>query len=186
MSERVTSVSSSNVLSNASDREVGPDAEEEWWQRGLDRDRGHDRRKPARAALARIDAEEHEWSAIALRVELREERVGAGEVRLELPTHVRVGQISLVERQPPLGQRQPHGGVADRVLLPAGGSGRSGARRRRFRPSRHATGKDNRPGDQRECDSEPRDGSNAQALTTTVPAMRSIQPRRRLSMRIQM
>jgi hypothetical protein len=66
-----------------------------------------------------------------------------------LPTHVRVGQVSLIERQPPLGQCQMHGGVAERLLLPAGGSGRSRARRR-FRPTRDATGKDNRPGDQRE------------------------------------
>ena len=141
--------------------------------------------KQTRAALARVDAEEYEWGAIALGVELREQRVGAGEVRLELPAHVRVGEVSLVERQPPLGQRQLHRGVTERVFLPAGGSGRSGAGRRRFCPSRDAACEEKRSGAQRECDSEPRDGSNAQALTTTVPAMRSNQPRRRLSMKIQ-
>ena len=157
MSERVTSVSSSNVLSKASVAKSAPMPSRSGGSAGSTATAVTTDRKPAGTALPRIDREEHERGSIALRVELREERGGAREVRLELTAHVRVGQIGLVERQPPLGQRELHGRVADRALLPACRRGRSGARRRRFGPARHAAGKGNRPGEQRQGGSGPRE-----------------------------
>ena len=130
-------------------REVGPDAQQHGWQRGLDRHRGHDP-GTGRAALPRVDGEEHEWGAIALGVELREERLGAGEVRLELPAHVRVGQVILVEREPAFGNASWTGeSPIGCSCQPAGAAGRT-APHSAIPPGPARIRQGNRPGEQRQ------------------------------------
>jgi hypothetical protein len=112
----------------------------------------------------------------------------ARELRLERRSLIRIREIAIIEDEPVAGERQANVRIRQRELRPAG---RSSWRRRRGRrrwtgATGDAAGKENRPGEDRQGGCESRCALNRQALTTTVPAMRSNQPRRRLSTKIQM